>query len=160
MSTITIDAPEARPLYPSTTTAHPTQYQAVFKTAIWIAGAAVLCLAMTDFYAQTYAHETEIALQQAQAEKLDINKDLRLGDIAPYISGSPTVSTMPADKYTHMCKVMKQYTWKGFFKDYTLSLYVGLGENPSIDFVHGSGDVVEETQRPSSRTTIRYEDVN
>ncbi|QDV18918.1 hypothetical protein Pan153_35790 [Gimesia panareensis] len=148
MSTITIDAPEARPLYPSTTAHHQTQIQSIVKTIIWTAGAIIFCLAMFDFYAQTYAHETEIALQQAQAEKLDLNQDLRLNDIAPYIAGAPIISTRPADKYTHMCKEMKQYTWKGFFKNYTLSLYVGLGENPSIDYVHGPGNVTEESHRP------------
>jgi hypothetical protein len=160
MSSITIDAPESRPLYPSTTAHRPAQLQSIFKTIIWTAGAAVFCLAMFDFYAQTYAHATEIALQQAQAAKLDLNKDLRMADIAPFISGSPEVSTLPADRYTHMCKEMKQYTWKGFFKEYTLSLYVGLGENPSIDFVHGPGEVIEETQRPSSPLSKRLEHVN
>ncbi|QGQ26388.1 hypothetical protein F1728_28565 [Gimesia benthica] len=148
MSTITIDAPEARPLYPSTTAHHQTQFQSIFKTIIWSAGVILFCLAMFDFYAQTYAHETEIALQKAQAAKLDLNKDLRMSDITPFISGSPSISTLPADRYTHMCKEMKQYTWNGFFKTYTLSLYVGLGENPSIDFVHGPGDVVEAKKRP------------
>jgi len=150
MSSITINAPEARPLYPSKEASARINYEAAIKTGLWSIGTIVFCLAMVDFYAQTYARETQIGLQSAQTEKQEINQDLRISDITPFIVGSPTIQTRPADKYTSMCKEMRQYTWKGFFKSYSISVYIGLGDNPSIDFVHGPGDIAEETGNQSA----------
>jgi len=150
MSSITINTPEARTLYPSKEVSAQINYEAVIKTGLWSIGIIVFCLGMVDFYAQTYARETQIGLQSAQAEKQEINQDLRISDIKPFIVGSPTIQTRPADKYTNMCKEMRQYTWKGFFKSYSISVYIGLGGNPSIDFVHGSGDLAEGTGKPSA----------
>lgn len=151
MSSITIDAPESRSVYPSTTVSTDVSteknYQTVLKTSVWISGIIVFCLAMVDFYAQTYANETGFALQSAQEQFLELNKDLRVSNIDQYIVGSPTVQTRPADKYTHMCKNMKQYTWKGFFKTYSITVYLGLGNDPSVDFVHCSGDTTEKPTR-------------
>ncbi|MCA9015520.1 MAG: hypothetical protein KDA77_09350, partial [Planctomycetaceae bacterium] len=146
MSTITIDAPESRSVYPSTTVSTERNYPLIIKTFAWILGTVAFCLAMVDFYAQTYASETGIALQTAQEKMLEVNQDLRISDIEKYIVGSPIVQTRPADKYTHMCKEMKQYTWKGFFKTYSISVYLGLGNDPSIDFVHGPG---KNNKKPS-----------
>ncbi|WP_339729202.1 hypothetical protein [uncultured Gimesia sp.] len=151
MSSITIDAPEARSAYPSKTVSAKKNYQAVIKISVWILGTIIFCLAMVDFYAQTYANETGFALQSMKDELLEVNKDLRISDIDQYVVGSPTVQTRPADKYTHICKQMKQYTWKGFFKTYSISIYLGLGNNPSIDFVHCQGDTKE---KPTSLTSI------
>ena len=109
MSTVTIDAPEARTVYPSIQVPTKQFYQAALKMVLWSSGTILFCLAMVDFYAQTNASETGIALQSAQAEKLEINKDLRISDIGRYVVGSPIVQTRPADKYTHMCKEMKKY---------------------------------------------------
>tara|TARA_R110002111_G_scaffold258083_1_gene326882 strand:- start:132695 stop:133153 length:459 start_codon:yes stop_codon:yes gene_type:complete len=150
MSTVTIDAPEARTAYPSIPVPSKRFYQVATKIVIWSLGTIIFSLAMIDFYAQTHASETGIALQSAQAEKLEINQDLRISDIGSYIVGSPTVETRPADKYTHMCKEMKQYTWKGFFKNYSISVYMGLGNNPSIDFVHGPGDLIKDAETQNS----------
>tara|TARA_R110002095_G_scaffold208540_2_gene194331 strand:- start:7975 stop:8433 length:459 start_codon:yes stop_codon:yes gene_type:complete len=150
MSTVTIDAPEARTVYPSLPVPSKKFYQTVTKIVIWSLGTIFFCLAMIDFYAQTHASETGIALQSAQAEKLEINKDLRVSEVERYIIGSPTVHTCPADKYTHMCKEMKQYTWKGFFRNYSISVYLGLGKDPSIDFVHGPGDLMKNTETQNS----------
>lgn len=147
MSTITIDAPESRSTYPATAVSTEKNYQTVLKTSVWILGTIVFCLAMIDFYAQTYANESGFALQSAQEQLLEVNKDLRVSNIDQYIVGSPTVQTRPADKYTHMCKKMKQYTWKGFFRTYTISVYLGLGNDPSIDFVHCPGDTAEKPTR-------------
>ncbi|QDT92015.1 hypothetical protein [Gimesia algae] len=143
MSTITIDAPESRSNYPSTLTIE-TYTQTVIRMLTWVLGSIVFCLAMVDFYAQTYAHETELALLQAQTEMLEQNNDLRMSDVNQYIAGTPSVLTRPADNHTQMCKKMKEYTWKGFFRDYTILVYVGLGENPSIDFVHGPGEMIKD----------------
>ncbi|WP_417378101.1 hypothetical protein [Gimesia sp.] len=143
MSTITIEAPESRSNGPSTFSVE-SYTQSAIRMLTWTLGTIVFCLAMIDFYAQTYAHETELALQHAQTEMLDQNKDLRMSDVNLYIAGTPSVVTKPADNHTQMCKKMKQYTWKGFFKDYSISVYVGLGENPSIDFVHGPGEMIKD----------------
>lgn len=146
MSSITIDAPESRSVYPSTTVSTENNYQAVIKVSAWILGTILFCLAMFDFYAQTYANESGIALQTAQEDMSELNQDLRLSDIESYLVGAPTVQTGPPDKYTHMCKKMKKYTWKGFFKTYSISVYLGLGTDPSVDFVHVPG---ETTEKPS-----------
>ena len=143
MSTITIEAPQSRSNDPSTLSVE-SFIQSTIKTLSWTLGTIVFGLAMIDFYAQTYAHETELALHLAQTEMLDQNKDLRMSEVNQYIAGTPSCVTMPADNHTQMCKKMKQYTWKGFFKDYSITVYVGLGENPSIDFVHGPGEMVED----------------
>ena len=150
MTTVSIDAPESRSLHSSTNIQSQRSYLTAIKTVVWVTGTLLVCLALFDFYAQTYANETGIALEHAKHEKLNQNKDLRLSEIAPYISGSPTVVTRPADRYKHMCKEMKQYTWKGFFKNYSISVYIGLGENPSIDYVHGPGDLMQNTKHQSS----------
>lgn len=150
MSSITMDAPETRSAYPSVQVSTERNYQAVIKMVVWSLGTIIFCLAMVDFYAQTHASETGIALQSAQVEKLEINKDLRISDIGQYIVGSPTVQTRPADKYTNMCKEMKEYTWKGFFRSYSISIYVGLGNDPSIDFVHGPGDLIKGAENQNS----------
>lgn len=150
MSTISFDAPEARSGYPSSKFLTTNYYQTGIKITVWTLGLIVLCLAMVDFYAQTHANETGIALQSAQNEKLEINEDLRISDIDKYIVGSPVVRTRPADKYTNMCKQMKEYTWKGFFKNYSISVYLGLGSDPSVDYVHGPGDLVKESNQKSS----------
>jgi len=143
MSTMSIEAPEARSSYPFTSSVE-SYAQSAIRMLAWTLGAIVFCLAMVDFYAQAHAHETELALQHAQNEMLDQNKDLRMSDVNKYIAGKPSVLTRPADNHTQMCKKMKQYTWKGFFKDYSISVYIGLGENPSIDFVHGPGEIIED----------------
>lgn len=142
MSTMTIEAHDSRTSNPSTLSVE-SYAQATIRILTWTLGTIVFCLAMIDFYAQTYAHETELALQHAQTEMLDQNKDLRMSEVNQYIAGTPSVVTRPADDHTQMCKKMKQYTWKGFFKDYTITVYVGLGENPSIDFVHGPGEMIK-----------------
>ena len=144
MSSITIDAPEARSVYPSTTVSTEKSYQTIIKLSVWISGAIIFSLAMIDFYAQTYANESGIGLQTAQEDLLEFNEDLRLSNIENYIVGSPTVQTGPADKYTHMCKQMKKYTWQGFFKTYSITVYLGLGNDPSIDFVHFQGETAEK----------------
>ncbi|QDV51522.1 hypothetical protein [Gimesia fumaroli] len=146
MSSITIDAPESRSAYPSSTVSTEKDYQSIIKISVWILGAIIFCLAMIDFYAQTYANESGFALQTAQEDLLKLNEDLRVSDIENYLVGSPTVQTSPADKYTHMCKQMKKYTWQGFFQTYSISVYLGLGNDPSVDFVHVSG---ETTEKPS-----------
>lgn len=143
MSSITIDAPEARTVYPASTVSSSKTYQAVIKYTVWTLGAVIFCLAMIDFYAQTYANESGIALKSVKEELLEVNKDLRISDVEKYIVGSPIVQTRPADKYTHICKEMKQYTWKGFFKTYSITIYLGLGTNPSVDFVHCPGETKE-----------------
>lgn len=150
MSTISFDAPEAHTAYPSSKFLTAKFYQTGTKITVWTLGLTIFCLAMVDFYAQTHASETGIALQSAQNEKLEINEDLRISDIEKYIVGSPVVQTRPADKHTNMCKEMKEYTWKGFFKNYSISVYLGLGVDPSVDYVHGPGDLVQESDQKSS----------
>ncbi|QDT43361.1 hypothetical protein Pan241w_34610 [Gimesia alba] len=144
MSSITIDAPEARSVYPSTTVSTENNYQTIIKFSVWTLGTIIFCLAMIDFYAQTYASESGIALQTAQEDMSELNKDLRLSEIENYLVGAPTVQSGPADKYTHMCKEMKKYTWKGFFKTYSITVYLGLGNDPSVDFVHTPGETIEK----------------
>jgi len=136
MSSVIINAPEVHSLYPQAEVSTKNNYETVIKTGLWFLGTIVFCLAMIDLYAQTFASETQIGLQSAKIEKLKLNRDLRFSDINPLIVGSPTIHTQPADKYKHICKSMKQYTWNGFFKSYSVTVYIGLGEDPSIDFIH------------------------
>ncbi|WP_417382994.1 hypothetical protein [Gimesia sp.] len=143
MSTLTIEAHESRSNDPSTHSLESFTQSAI-KCLSWTLGTILFGLAMVDFYAQTYAHETELALQHAQTKMLELNRDLRMSEINEYIAGTPSVVTRPADNHTQMCKKMKQYTWNGFFKDYSISVYVGLGEDPSIDFVHGPGEMIKD----------------
>ncbi|MCH9724450.1 MAG: hypothetical protein K0U86_06055 [Planctomycetes bacterium] len=151
MSSIPINAPDARILYPGKEVAFDlNNYQFVIQTILWSAGIIIFCLALVDFYAHTYARETEVGLQLAQIEKLKINQDLRISDIKPFIVGSPNIQTRPADKYIHMCKEMKQYTWHGFFKSYSISVYIGISKDPSIDFIHGTNDLALRAESTSS----------
>lgn len=149
MSNITLNPPEVRASKPSKNSSNPSRYESIVKTILWTLGTIVVCLAIVDLFAQTHARETEIGLQNAQAEKLDVHKDLRISDIDSLIIGSPTVEIRPADKYTNMCLKMKKYTWKGFFKNYSISVYIGQGVDPSIDFIHGSGDHSQSTDNYS-----------
>ncbi|WP_298866690.1 hypothetical protein [uncultured Gimesia sp.] len=151
MSSIPIDTPDARILDPPKEVAFElNHYQFAVQTILWSAGTIVFCLAMVDFYAHTYARETEAGLQLAQIEKQKINQDLRISDIKPFIVGSPMIQTRPADKYFHMCKEMKQYTWHGFFKSYSISVYIGISNDPSIDFIHGTNDLALLAEKTSS----------
>ncbi|MFK7777378.1 MAG: hypothetical protein QM501_04565 [Gimesia sp.] len=136
MSSVAIDASEQHTCNPSKFTSVQINYEAVMKTCLWSVGTIVFFLAMIDFYAQTYASETQIGLLNAKEANLELNQDFRISEISPFIVGSPVIKTLPTDKYKHMCKEMIQYRWKGFFKSYSIFVYIGIGENPSIDFVH------------------------
>ncbi len=144
MSTISIDTPESHSVYSARQFSNTPVSTNVLKMTIWTLGTIICCLVLIDFYAQTQAKETKIALQCAQTEKLEVNQDLRFSEIEQYIAGSPAVVTRPADSHTNMCKEMKQYTWNGFFKSYSISVYVGIGKDPSIDFVQSEGDTIKD----------------
>lgn len=150
MSTIIIDAPEAHSLDPQRQIRTEHFSHTALKMIVWTLTTIIFGLVLFDFYVQTQAKETKIALQCAQTEKLEVNKDLRVSEIDQYIAGSPVVQTRPADQHTNICKEMKQYTWKGFFKNYSISVYVGIGKDPSVDFVHSPGETIISSEEQTS----------
>jgi hypothetical protein len=116
----------------------------VIRTVVWGTLGVLVVLTLLDMKSRVAAQRTRDAWQAAQKEKVDSNRDLHRSDLEPMIQGSPSLPPVEeeADRHQDICRKVLRYTWPGIVRDYTVSVYLGLGQDASVEFIEGPGKVV------------------
>ena len=109
----------------------------VTRGIIW-GGIAVLALmAAFDFRAKHAATRTADAWRVAQAEKFAADEEFYYSELAASIRGNPARATRPARKHRGVARDEETFTWNGVFRSYPVTVYLGLGEDRSVEFIEG-----------------------
>ena len=108
------------------------------RVVVWGTLAVVVLLGASDMRLKRAAEGTRDAWLKAKADENSRNKDLRQSQLAAHVQGSPTVSTAPTKKH-RLAVSVTTYVWDGFFRDYQIDVYLGLGKDPSVEIIDGPG---------------------
>ena len=116
----------------------------VIRVVVWGSLAVMAVLTLLDVRSRMAAQRTRDAWIAALDQKVDSNRDLRQSELEPLIAGSPRLppTKEPADRHQRICRDVLRYTWPGILRSYTVSVYLGLGEDASVEFIEGPGEVV------------------
>ncbi len=97
----------------------------------------LLILAVLDFQAKQAATGTAAAWRGA-VQKQDETSDLRKSEFDKIpLQGNPSTTSAKAEANSYAAVTVNTYTWKGTFRSYVVKVYVGMGNDPSIEHIEG-----------------------
>ena len=127
----------------------------IIRVVVWGGVAVMALLTLLDMRSRVAAQGTRDAWIAAQDEKIKQNKDLHRSDLDSLIQGSPRLppEEAPADRHQTVCRSMLKYTWPGILRSYTINVYLGLGDDASVEYIEGPGKVAEGENEPPAFET-------
>jgi hypothetical protein len=100
----------------------------------------LLILALLDFRAKQSATSTAEAWRsalRAKGETSDLTKS-EFSQIA--VKGGPEITSAKAGPNGMLAVTVDTYVWKGTFRTYTVKVYFGLGNDPTVEQIEGPGE--------------------
>jgi len=104
----------------------------VARVVIYGALLVLLVLAGLDFRQKRAAESSFKSWDDKFHEILETGKDMRQSDVVSLTQGNPnTISGRPGKEH-RFSRSMTKYTWKGVFREYSVTVYYGLGADDPI----------------------------
>ncbi len=128
--------------------ATPSPCRRVGRIILWCALAVLVALAVLDFRTKSAAEQTGNAWRNALRQK-PIGVDLTQSELAKYIQGKPSRKTLekPPKRSGIPAKTADVYVWKGIFRQYEITVFLGLGSDPSVELVEGPGQTRDHEKK-------------
>ncbi len=99
----------------------------------------LLVLGLFDFQAKQSATSTADGWRTALRAKGEDNELTKSEFDKLPIHGKPTMTSEAAGSNSFAAKSLNTYTWTGIIRSYVVKVYLGLGNDPTIETVTGPG---------------------
>lgn len=132
------DAPSAKPKQGGSTV------RLVVRIVVGGALIVLLVLAVFDNRQKSAAEGTFKLWDDKLHEIVETGKDMRKSDVEVLIQGNPATKSGKPGKEHRFARSMTTYTWSGPFRDYSVTIYYGLGaDDPIVEEIDSSWESPE-----------------
>ncbi|MEO1999201.1 MAG: hypothetical protein ABGZ17_28485 [Planctomycetaceae bacterium] len=103
-----------------------------------------LVLALLDFRQKQFAEASFKSWDDKFHEIVETGKDMRRSNVELLKQGNPTAISGKPGKEHRFARSMTKYIWKGPFREYSVTVYYGLGaDDPIVEEIVSSWSLID-----------------